>query len=510
MEQPFPKYALFNGKLYAFVKQIEPIPGAKRQAIVICSCAANSDEASDERYVKESAWLEAACEFKQTAQKAGLVTSQSSAQEKITLFRSLFRGRPDVHAHGFRRKDGGIGYVPACANEWKRGTCPRAESPKAKCSLCSKQAFLPLTDSAIVRHFKGTDDRLRDVIGLYVLRDDSTTSVLVMDFDKNGWQDAVSAIRTVAKSRGLQASVERSRSGNGGHIWFFFERPISAKLARDFGSALITEAMRRTKTVKFDAYDRMFPAQTTIPEGGFGNLISLPFQGKAQREGNGVFVDEQFRPYSDQWLFLSRVEKIDEQAAQEAIDTLAAKPLGNLAKPYPAPWRHQPREPISQDSFSEPVDIVESDMIYVPESALNAKAADAVKRLAAFANPEFYRAQAMHQSVYGKLSRRGLRLLQIRRAIPGNANLLGWQRRTASGSPSSNARRKNSGNDLGLCRHGHPNARAHVQEATEDVRKARVRSRGGRSKRRRTRKVRRRQRNHKDTCRRHQKRFIVD
>ncbi len=135
---------------------------------------------------------------------------------------------------------------------------------------------------------------------------------MVIDFDKSGWQDAVSAIRAVAKSRGLQASIERSRSGNGGHIWFFFDRPISAKLARDFGSALITEAMRRTKTVKFDAYDRMFPAQTTIPEGGFGNLISLPFQGKAQREGNSVFVDEQFRPYSDQWLFLSRVEKIDE------------------------------------------------------------------------------------------------------------------------------------------------------------------------------------------------------
>ena len=381
MEQPFPKYALFNGKLHTFVKRVEPIPGAKRQAIVICSCAANSDEASDERYVEELAWLEAAREFKQTAQKAGLVTSQSSAQEKITLFRSLFRGRPDVHAHGFRRKDGGIGYVPACANEWKRGTCPRAESPKAKCSLCSKQAFLPLTDSAIVRHFKGTDDRLRDVIGLYVLRDDSTTSVLVMDFDKDGWQDAVSAIRTVAKSRGLQASVERSRSGNGGHIWFFFERPISAKLARDFGSALITEAMRRTKTVKtvkFDAYDRMFPAQTTTPEGGFGNLISLPFQGKAQREGNSVFVDEQFHPYPDQWLFLSHVEKIDEQAAQNAIDSLAANALGDLAEQHPVPWRHQLREPISQDSFSEPVDIVESDMIYVPESALNAKAADAV------------------------------------------------------------------------------------------------------------------------------------
>lgn len=142
MEQPFPKYALFNGKLYAFVKQIEPIPGAKRQAIVICSCAANSDEASDERYVEESAWLEAACEFKQTAQKAGLVTSQSSAQEKITLFRSLFRGRPDVHAHGFRRKDGGIGYVPACANEWKRGHAHAQKARKRSArSVASRPSF---------------------------------------------------------------------------------------------------------------------------------------------------------------------------------------------------------------------------------------------------------------------------------------------------------------------------------------------------------------------------------
>lgn len=215
----------------------------------------------------------------------------------------------------------------------------------------------------------------------------------------------------------------------------------------------------------------MFPAQTTIPEGGFGNLISLPFQGKAQREGNSVFVDEQFHPYPDQWLFLSHVEKIDEQAAQNAIDSLAANALGDLAEQHPVPWRHQLRESLSRGNFSEPVDIVESDMVYVPESALDAKAADAARRLAAFANPEFYRAQAMHQSVYGKLSRRGLRFLQIRRAIPGNANLLGWQRHTASGSPSSNAQRKNSGNDLGLCRHGHPNARAHIQEAAEDVRK---------------------------------------
>ena len=150
MEQPFPKYALFSGKLYAFVKRVEPVPRTTHQAIVIYSSSSDINSPSDERYVEEPVWLEAARDFKQTAQKTGLVTSQSSAQEKITLFRSLFRGRPDVHAHGFRRKDGGIGYVPACANEWKRGTCPcDCETPGAS-AACETRGyiFIPLIYSS--------------------------------------------------------------------------------------------------------------------------------------------------------------------------------------------------------------------------------------------------------------------------------------------------------------------------------------------------------------------------
>lgn len=243
MKQPFPKYAFFNNELYVSVKTIEPVPTTGRDAAIVCRRASGNAAEAEERYVEQRLWLEAASAVNETARSRGLVTSQSPAHEKIALFRSLFKGRPDVHAHGFRRKDGGIGYVPACENEWKRGVCPRVENAHTKCSLCEKQAFAPLTDSTIISHFKGLDDRFRDVFGLYVLNEDSTTSLLVMDFDEGEWQDAARAVREAAKSHGLQASVERSRSGNGCHIWFFFECPVSAKLARDFGSALISEAM---------------------------------------------------------------------------------------------------------------------------------------------------------------------------------------------------------------------------------------------------------------------------
>lgn len=280
--------------------------------------------------------------------------------------------------------------------------CPRVENAHTKCSLCEKQAFAPLTDSAIISHFKGLDDRFRDVFGLYALNEDSTTSLLVMDFDEGEWQDAARAVREAAKSHGLQASVERSRSDNGCHIWFFFECPVSAKLARDFGSALISEAMAHAKSVGFDAYDRMFPAQTTIPKGGFGNLIAAPFQGRAQRRGNSVFVDEQLRPYPDQWLFLSKVGKLSEEAARAVVDSHAGAPLGSLQDEHGVPWKGRAEKPLSRESFTGFLDIAESDMIYVPESALSAEAANAVKRAAAFANPDFFRAQAMHQSVYGK------------------------------------------------------------------------------------------------------------
>lgn len=374
------QYALIGGALFQFKEAVSHVSEPHSQ-IVICS------NGPDIRYATLEEWEKAGKSFDKRAQVEGLVTSTSSAREKLELFRNLFTGRKDVYAHGYRRKDGGIGYTPACANEWKPGICPKASHQRVKCAECGSRVFPELSNAAIIDHFKGSDDRLRDVIGQYALDSDSNTKVLVIDFDGADWKEAANAIRLVAKSHGIDAAVERSRSGNGAHVWFFFLELTSAKTARDFGSSLIAEAAMLNKTITFEAFDRMMPAQSTIPEGGFGNLIALPFQGKAQREGNSVFVDEQFDPFPDQWLYLSQIQLIPRVTVKSLLESIENRPYGlsaAVAANTAAPHSQRPRKrlPLTQRDF--------------PAAQME------VRRLATFANPEFFRAQSMHQSVFGK------------------------------------------------------------------------------------------------------------
>ncbi len=399
MSKGFPKYALLAGDLYVCVKAVEPAIAGEGERIVLC-CAEGAPADAPARYVFETQWLAAATEFAEGARQSGIVTSQGSTQEKLALYRSLFRGRQDVHAHGYRKRDGGIAYAPACVNEWEHGVCPRTPGQKVSCADCRRQVFLPLDDKTLIRHFKGEDERLKDVVGLYVLDADSKTHVLVLDFDDEGWKAAVQAVRAAAHARGIEVHVERSRSGNGAHVWFFFETAISAKLARAFGNALIEEAMMLSNSLGFDAFDRMFPAQDTIPDGGFGNLIAAPFQGRAQRCGNSIFIDENFEPYPDQWLYLSRVKKLSEQTVQ-TIASFAADGAPGSSTSKSEPRKRKPSAPLSLDDFPKPLVITEADMIYVLEQGLSPKAAHRIKRMAAFANPEFYKRQALHRSVYG-------------------------------------------------------------------------------------------------------------
>lgn len=394
------QYALFGNALFKLNKTVVHASDPRKQ-IVICS------NGPDIRYATLEEWDKAGKSFGERAQTEGIVTSASPARDKLELFRNLFTGRKDVHAHGYRRKDGGIGYTPACANEWKPGICPKANHHRIKCAECRSRTFLELNDAAIIAHFKGSDDRLRDVIGQYVLDKDCNTNVLVIDFDKADWKEATNAIRLVVKNHGINAAVERSRSGNGAHIWFFFLEPINAKTARDFGSCLIAEAAALNKTVTFEAFDRMIPAQSTIPEGGFGNLIALPFQGKAQREGNSVFVDERFEPFPDQWLYLSQIQLISRATVDRLIEDTKNKPLGiataaatnktrrNVQKP-------RKRLPLTPRDFPSNLLVTQADMLYIPEKSLSPAAQMEIRRLATFANPEFFRAQSMHQSVFGK------------------------------------------------------------------------------------------------------------
>lgn len=394
------QYALFGNALFKLNKTVVHASDPRKQ-IVICS------NGPDIRYATLEEWDKAGKSFGERAQTEGIVTSASPARDKLELFRNLFTGRKDVHAHGYRRKDGGIGYTPACANEWKPGICPKANHHRIKCAECRSRTFLELNDAAIIAHFKGSDDRLRDVIGQYVLDKDCNTNVLVIDFDKADWKEATNVIRLVVKNHGINAAVERSRSGNGAHIWFFFLEPINAKTARDFGSCLIAEAAALNKTITFEAFDRMIPAQSTIPEGGFGNLIALPFQGKAQREGNSVFVDERFEPFPDQWLYLSQIQLISRATVDRLIEDTKNKPLGiataaatnktrrNVQKP-------RKRLPLTPRDFPSNLLVTQADMLYIPEKSLSPAAQMEIRRLATFANPEFFRAQSMHQSVFGK------------------------------------------------------------------------------------------------------------
>ena len=227
----------------------------------------------------------------------------STAGEKVALFRSLFRGRDDVFPKLWvNPRTDRKGYAPACSNEWVRGVC---EKPRVKCSECPNQAFISLSDQVVLDHLQG-----RHVMGVYPLLPDDTCWFLAADFDEASWADDVAAFVETSRAVGLPSAVERSRSGNGAHVWFFFAAPVPAATARRMGCYLITETMSRRHQLAMASYDRFFPNQDTLPRGGFGNLIALPLQYEARERGNTVFVDDRLVPHGDQWAYLAGLSRI--------------------------------------------------------------------------------------------------------------------------------------------------------------------------------------------------------
>src|SRR5712671_2107998 len=234
-----------------------------------------------------------------------------TSAEKVKLFRSLFRGREDIFPTRFEsKKTGKPGYAPACRNKFVKGVC---ELPKVKCGECPNQAFIPFDDAAVVGHLTG-----RHVMGVYPLLEDETCWFLAVDFDKSTWMEDVSAFVETCRRVGIPTAVERSRSGNGAHVWFFFSLSVPAAAARKMGCYLITETMNRRHELSMESYDRLFPNQDTMPRGGFGNLIALPLQHEPRQQGNSVFIDARFEPFADQWRFLASVQRI-EPAVADAI-----------------------------------------------------------------------------------------------------------------------------------------------------------------------------------------------
>jgi superfamily II DNA or RNA helicase/very-short-patch-repair endonuclease len=344
-------------------------------------------------------------------QQAG-VNQHSPAEAKIALFRSLFHGREDVYPRRFEsRKTGRAGYSPVCGNEWVQGIC---EKPRIKCSECSHQRFLPVTNDVIRWHLQGHDDHSRDfVMGVYPMLLDETCFFLAADFDKTTWQDDVAAFLETCRQMNLPAALERSRSGRGGHIWFFFNEAVPATLARKLGAHILTETMERRPDIGLDSYDRFFPNQDTLPPGGFGNLIALPLQKRPRESGNGVFLDERMTPHPDQWEFLSSIHKISRVEVEEVVRLAEAKgkvigvrlvPEGDeeQAAPWLAPPSRRRKDTLIAGPLPKTLELTLANQIYIAKEVLPPALRNRLIRLAAFQNPEFYKAQAMRLSTYDK------------------------------------------------------------------------------------------------------------
>jgi len=326
----------------------------------------------------------------------------ATADEKVTLFRDLFRGREDVYPKFWRNeKTGRSGYSPVCANEWVRGVC---EKPRVKCSECPSRSFLSVTDQVILDHLQG-----RHVIGVYPLLPDESCRFLAVDFDKKSWQEDVAAFLETCRANSIAACLERSRSGNGAHVWFFFEDPVPATVARKMGCFLITETMDRRHQLAMESYDRLFPNQDTMPAGGFGNLIALPLQSGPRKDGNTVFLDEHFNVYPDQWGYLASVRRIPSSQVQSIADEAIHKDLVigvpmcfSNEEESTAPWLRSPslKHPRLVIDGPLPAEVhgVIAQRLFIEKRGLPSVLLNRIKRLAAFQNPEFYKKQSMRFS----------------------------------------------------------------------------------------------------------------
>ena len=330
-------------------------------------------------------------------------TSPLSPDEKIKLFRRLFHGRDDVYPIRWEsQKTGKPGYSPVCANEWRRGVC---EKPTIKCSECNQSLFAPVTDQVISHHLKG-----KITAGVYPILADDRCYFLAIDFDDADWREDAKSVLQTCIANDLPAALEISRSGEGAHLWLFFANATPARDARRLGTALISATCARTRQLELTSYDRLFPNQDTMPKGGFGNLIALPLQKNPRDLGRSVFVDANLQPLPDQWAFLKSIRPLPQNHLETALTKLVGDrhPL-DIAyaevqdENAETPWVTAAKPNIKLSGpMPKAVVATIAGQLFIEKAGLPQTLMNRVIRLAAFQNPDFYKAQAMRMSTWDK------------------------------------------------------------------------------------------------------------
>ena len=326
---------------------------------------------------------------KETIKKEQKVISN---EEKVKIFMEIFKGRTDLYAiRWVSNKTGKSGYSPVCKNEFSTYKC---DKPRVKCSECPNRILEPLTDEVILKHLRG-----EITIGIYPLLPSDLCNFLAIDFDKKTYEQDVMAFWNTCEELNIPIYVEKSRSGNGAHIWIFLEESMPAKVVRKMGNILLTKTMEKD-SLDLNSYDRLFPNQDTMPKGGFGNLIALPFQGECSKKGNTVFVNKYFEPEKNQIDILLNIRK------------MKTEEVYNFVNKYKEDDYEEPQlEDINDDElpkkenfkdiiFQNNVECIFENLIYIKKLKLLPNEITYLKRLASFTNPEFYEKKRLRLPIY--------------------------------------------------------------------------------------------------------------
>lgn len=323
-----------------------------------------------------------------------------SIDEKLSLFRELFACRENVYPKLWHnRKTGAKGYSPACNNEWVREVCGK---PSLKCSECPNQSFPTLDTAAMRKHLEG-----HETIGTYAIREDDSCIFLATDFDGGSYQEDSLAFKQSARELGIVAEIERSRSGEGAHVWIFFSEFIPASHARRLGTAILSRATAIRHTIGLGAFDRFFPNQDLLPKGGFGNLIALPLQKKPRELGNSVFVDETFQAHIDQWAILAGVRRLSRfdvdrifAASLPPASTFNLALVEDHSVAEAERMLNSGRRKIVRGAYSGQVDLELGSRLKIKLADLPSSIVSAFKRIATFANPKFFELERLRFSTW--------------------------------------------------------------------------------------------------------------
>lgn len=301
-------------------------------------------------------------------------------QHQVGLYRLLFNTRDDVFARYWEDvPNKKFGYAPV----YRLNRTPQT-----------------MTDNVVLAHLQGNQ-----TVGVYPLFPDNTTSFLVIDFDGDNWLTLINQVVRVAESHGFSPSIERSRSGSGGHLWFFFTERFLGFQARQFGKLLLNHAGIKSRRT----FDRMFPSQDEHTGKGYGNLICLPLQGRLVQENKTVFITQEGEEISDQWTYLQSIKKISKSDLEQClrsvnsdhsksffiktIDTKKDKSRENEAD------NEKADHPISTTQGQQ-VKLILDSAIFIPNPWLPDKLYRFLKKELNFPNPEFYEKERFGYSTW--------------------------------------------------------------------------------------------------------------